>query len=253
MALTRKFLWIVNMNTDASEKQFAKHTLAIDATGVCIRTSSTRLPDAVKRFHDLGVKVYAWRWPPASRAGAMREAGNVASKLIPAGLDGYIVDPESDKKGAPNDWNQSSLAELAGDFCKTITDAAPRSFVFGTTSGCAYPAPGQKPNIPWKEFFTASDILLPQTYWRWTNPTTGQRGQKINGGTPAAAMAKGVPAWKAKSLGKPIVPMAGEIDVVKDDEIADYGAALEKMRVKEGHFYTDGDIPIENLAAMKAL
>jgi hypothetical protein len=47
--------------------------------------------------------------------------------------------------------------------------------------------------------------------------------------------------------------MAGEIDVVKDDEIADYGAALEKMRVKEGHFYTDGDIPIENLAAMKAL
>jgi hypothetical protein len=161
------------MNTDASEKQFAKHTLAIDATGVCIRTSSTRLPDAVKRFHDLGVKVYAWRWPPASRARAMREAGNVASKLIPAGLDGYIVDPESDKKGAPNDWNQSSLAELAADFCKTITDAAPKSFVFGTTSGCAYPAPGQKPNIPWKEFFTASDILLPQTYWRWTNPTTG--------------------------------------------------------------------------------
>jgi hypothetical protein len=239
------------MNTDAAEKQLAKHALAIDATGVCIRTSSTRLPDAIKRFHDLGMKVYAWRWPPSTNAGAMREARNVASSLIPAGLDGYIVDPESDRAGASNDWNQAGLGELATAFCKTITDAAPRSFVFGTTSGCAYPR--QKPNIPWEEFFTASDVLLPQTYWRWTNPETGQQGQKINGGTPAKAIAKGVPPWKAKGLGKLILPMAGEIDVVKDDELADYGVALQKMGVKEGHFYTDGDIPIANLAAMKAL
>jgi hypothetical protein len=251
MALARKFLWIVNMNTDAAEQQFSKHALAIDATGVCIRTSSKRLPDAIKRFHDLGMKVYAWRWPPSTKAGAMKEAGNVASNLIPAGLDGYIVDPESDKAGASNDWNQAGLGPLAAAFCKTITDAAPNSFVFGTTSGCAYPT--QKPNIPWKEFFTASDVLLPQTYWRWTNPDTGQRGQKINGGTPAAAIAKGVPPWKAKGLGKLILPMAGEIDVVKDDELADYGVELQKMGVKEGHFYTDGDIPIANLAAMKAL
>lgn len=241
------------MNTDAAETRFSKHALAINATGVCIRTSSTRLPDAIERFHDLGMKVYAWRWPPSSRAGAMREADNVASNLIPAGLDGYIVDPESDKKGASNDWNQASLAELAADFCKTIKDAAPKSFAFGTTSGCAYPAAGQKPNIPWKEFFTASDVLLPQTYWRWTNPTTGQAGQKINGGNPDAAIAKGVPAWKAKGLGKVILPMAGEIDVVTTDEIADYGKAMDKMGLKEGHFYTDGDISVVNLAAIKAL
>ncbi len=251
MALTRKFLWIVNMSTDGAEKQFSKHALAIDATGVCIRTSSTRLPDTIKRFHDLGIKVYAWRWPPSSNAGAMKEADKVASNLIPAGLDGYIVDPESDKKGASNDWNQASLAPLAARFCKTINDAAPRSFIFGTTSGCAYPT--QKPNIPWNEFVTASEVLLPQTYWRWTNPTTGQRGQKINGGTPAAAIAKGVPAWEAKGLGKLILPMAGEVDVIKDDEIADYGVELQKMNVKEGHFYADGDIPVVNLAAMKAL
>jgi hypothetical protein len=111
-----------------------------------------------------------------------------------------------------------------------------------------------KPNIPWKEFFRASDVLLPQTYWRWTNPSTGQRGQKINGGTPAAAIAKGVPAWKAKSLGKPIVSMAGEVDVVTRDEIAAYGVELTKMTVSEGHFYADnGRISVPNLAAMKAL
>jgi hypothetical protein len=254
MALSRKVLWIVNMNTPAVETAFSKHALAIGATAVCIRTSSRMFPDTIKRFHDLGMKVYAWRWPPASQAGAMKEANNVATNLIPAGLDGYIADPESDKAGTSNDWNRAELAPLAAQFCATIKGASGTSFVFGTTSGCSYPAPNMKPNIPWQQFFTASDVLLPQTYWRWTNPSTGQSGQKINGGTPAAAIAKGVPAWKAKSLGKPIVPMAGEVDVVTPAEIGDYGTQLQTMGVTEGHFYADnGKIPVPNLAAMKAL
>jgi hypothetical protein len=254
MALARKVLWIVNMNSDAVETAFSKHAMAIGATTVCIRTSSTRFPDTIKRFHALGMKVYAWRWPPASTAGAQKEADRVAGVLVPAGLDGYIVDPESDTPGAANDWNRPGLGPLAAQFCATIKKAAPASFVFGTTSGCAYPAPKGKPNIPWTEFFTASDILLPQTYWRWTNPTTGQKGQKINGGTPAAAIAKGLPAWQPKSLGKPIVPMAGEVDVVTDAEIAAFGVELQKLNVTEGHFYTDnGQIPVLNLAAMKKL
>jgi hypothetical protein len=254
MALASKVLWIVDMKSDAIETAFAKHALAIGATAVCVRTSSKRLPDAIKRFHDIGIKVLAWRWPPASKAGAENEANNVAKNLIPAGLDGYVVDPESDKAGAANDWNRQQCAPIAARFCTIIKNAAPANFVFGTTSGCAYPAPNMKPNIPWKEFFAASDALLPQTYWRWTNPTTGQSGQQINGGTPAAAIAKGVPAWKAKSLGKPIVPMAGEVDVVTEKEIAAYGVELQKMGVNEGHFYTDnGKISVANLAAMKAL
>jgi len=205
MSLTSKFLWIVNMNTETSETAFSKHALAIGATGVCIRTSSKRFPGTIKRFHDLNMKVYAWRWPSASKVGALNEAKNVAKNLIPAGLDGYIVDPESDKAGAANDWNRSKLAPLAAEFCSTIKDAAPASFVFATTSGCVYPT-------------------------------------------------KGVPAWKAKSLGKPIIPMAGEVDVVRADEIAAYGVELQKMNVTEGHFYTDnGQIPVTNLAAMKAL
>jgi hypothetical protein len=254
MALKTKFLWIVNMNSDAVETAFSKHALAIGATGVCIRTSSTKFPSTIKRFHDIGMKVYAWRWPPASQAGALKEANNVAGNLIPAGLDGYIVDPESDKAGAANDWNRPGLGPLATQFCNTIKNAAGNSFVFGTTSGCAYPAPNMKPNIPWKAFFTASDVLLPQTYWRWTNPSTGQAGQKINGGTPAKAIAKGVPSWKAVPPNRPIVPMAGEVDVVTPAEIADYGAELTTMNIKEGHFYTDnGKIPVPNLAAMQAL
>jgi hypothetical protein len=169
----------------------------------------------------------------------------------PAGLDGYIVDPESDGPGS-NDWNRDGLNELAEDFCKTIKSAAGRkSFVFGTTSGCGYPGPRGKPKIPWAEFFSASYILLPQTYWRWTH---NGRVQNINGGKPSEAIARGLKAWKPKAKGKPILPMAGEVDVVKPDEIADYGAKLTSLGLDEAHFYTDnGKIPVGNLAAIKAL
>jgi hypothetical protein len=252
MSLARKVLWIVNMNTDGTETMFAKHALACGANTVCIRTSSKRLPDTIGRFKKLGMTVYAWRWPSSTPAKAMAEANFVATKLIPAGLDGYIADPESDGPG-PNDWNKSGLGPLAARFCSTIRAPARSGFVLGITSGCSYPAPNMKPNIPWKEFFAASDVLLPQTYWRWTNPKTGKPG-KINGGTPANAIAKGVPAWKAKSLGKPIVPMAGEVDVVSADDLGVFGDALAEMGVNEGHFYTDnGKIPVANLAAIRAL
>ena len=72
MSLTSKFLWIVNMNTETSETAFSKHALAIGATGVCIRTSSKRFPGTIKRFHDLNMKVYAWRWPSASKVATYR-------------------------------------------------------------------------------------------------------------------------------------------------------------------------------------
>jgi hypothetical protein len=141
MPLAQKFLWIVNMNTDAAETAFAKHALAIGATGICIRTSSKRFPQAIGRFKKLRMTVYAWRWPQSVSSKAMAEANFVANKLIPAGLDGYVADPESDRPG-PNDWNKPGLGPLADQFCTTIKAAAKgKPFVFGTTSGCAPAAP----------------------------------------------------------------------------------------------------------------
>jgi hypothetical protein len=271
MPLARKFLWIVAMNKDAEETAFAKHALAIGATGVCIRTSSTRLPSAIARFKALNMKVYAWRWPGVipgpskTHYYALDEANFVATQLIPNGLDGYIADPESDGhinketgKPLPNDWDQKKLAPIAQQFCKIIKDAAKgKTFVFGTTSGCGYPGPKGKPNIPWADFFAASDLLLPQSYWRWTHQDekTGKDViSNINGGTPAKAVARALAAWQPKSMGKTILPMAGEVDVITPAEIADYGKELAALGVTEGHFYTDnGNIPVLNLAAMKAL
>ena len=143
------------------------------------------------------------------------------------------------------------LGPLAADFCKIIRTAGGKKFVIGTTSGCAYPGAGGKPNIPWKEFFAASDILLPQTYWRWTYKG---KVSDINGGTPAKSIKRGMAAWQPKSQVTPILPMLGEADVVTPQEITNYGNELAGWKVSEGHFYTDnGNIPVPNLAAMQAL
>jgi hypothetical protein len=237
------------------------HAKAVTAYAVCIRSSNAILPGAIAKFHQQNVKVYAWRWPAVvahphsgSHYYAIDEANYVVQSLLPQGLDGYIVDPESDGDGDSNDWNHASLAPLAKQFCKIIKDGAQAAgnaaFHFGVTSGCTYPV--GKPNIPWAAFAAASDTLYPQSYWRWTNPHTGQP-QNINGGNPSAAIKAGVSAWKPIAAGKPVVPMAGELDVITSAEIAVYGTSALQV-AQELHFYTDtGNVPGTNIEAIAAL
>jgi hypothetical protein len=263
MAFTRKVLWIVSMANNADEKRLAQHAKAAGIDTVCIRSDSPQLPDAIGRFHTLGFKVWAWRWPGVipKETGtyyAIRQARYVADTLIPAGLDGYIVDPESDKAGTNNDWNQKALAPIAQQFCQIIRAGANgKPFLIGTTSGCTFPAPTGKPDIPFAEFFAGSDALYPQTYWRamiYDKKLKKEVPTDIHGGTPAESMKRGWAAWSPGSMGKPIVPMAGEINLVTPQEIADYGAELTKRNVTEANFYADeSDVAPGVLAAIKAL
>jgi hypothetical protein len=251
------------MDNDADEKRFTQHAQAADADTVCIRTDSPQLPGAIGGFHQLGMKVWGWRWPgviPGNTGTytALRQAQHVVDTLIPAGLDGYIVDPESDKAGDNNDWNQKKLAPVAQQFCQILrAGAMGKPFMIGTTSGCTYPAPTGKPDIPFAEFFVGSDALYPQTYWRamqYDKKLGKDVPTNIHGGAPAESMKRGWAAWSPGCLGKPIMPMAGEINLATPQEIADYGAELVKRNVSEANFYTDEtDVKPEVLAAIKAL
>jgi hypothetical protein len=266
MAFNRKVLWVVSMDNDQDEQLFAEHVDAAGIDTVCIRTTSPRLPAAIDRFHTAGKKVWAWRWPgidpdqPTAKGPhyfAQLEADFVADHLIPAALDGYIVDPESDHAGDVNDWNDRRHAQLAMDFWARIKAKASPRFMFGTTSGCAYPSPAGKPNIPWAEFFGPSAALYPQCYWRmsvWDKVQKKDVPVDINGGTPTRAIARGMSAWNQASMGKPVVPMAGEIDLATVAEIQEYGAQLRQLNLNEAHFYADlPAVKPEVLAAIKAL
>ncbi len=258
MGLRSKVLWAVDIHTQTRVDGVIAHAAEAGCDTVCLRTTSRCLPDAIGRLHRHGLKVYAWRWPAAKPVSgtppphyyALDEADFVVDALIPAGLDGYVVDPESDPpRGRVDDWNREGLAPLAREFCRRITAAAPAGFIFATTSGCVYP--GRCRKIPWAEFAAASTILLPQSYWRME---TDNGVASINGGTPAAAIERGLAAWAPVAAGRPLVPMAGEIAHVTRDELAAYGARLAALGIDTGHFYADAPaVDDTTLRAIRAL
>jgi hypothetical protein len=235
-------------NTAAAENALFSRAAAAGFEVICVRSPSKRLPGLIDRAHQAGLKVYAWRWPavtpqPKSKTHwyADDEAKFVANTLVPAGLDGYMVDPESDSAGAADDWNAKTHATLAARFCKTILSAVTArgsGFRFGTTSGCNYPSTKGKPDIPWTEFVTPSTVLLPQSYWRMVNRYGDQ--VDINGGAPEKAVARGFSAWKRVAKKTPVVPTAGELAIITAAEITSYGAAMATAGMRELHFYLDG-------------
>jgi hypothetical protein len=276
MPFARKVLWIVDF--DANPNLFYGYAKDSGCDTVCVRTKSKTLEAAIPAFVGMGKSVWAWRHTcvqpdPAESFGphsySPDEAAFVADHLIPAGLTGYISDPESENDKGLNDWNQEwvlvpdpkdptkkiavALSDMATAFCKTIKYAAKgKPFHMGITSGCTSPSQGGLPLLPWKAFSTACDAVYPQCYWRWHR--TDNDVEPLNGGTPDSAIKLAIPPWKAIAQGKPVIPMAGEVNLVTEDEIKDFGKALTAMNVTEAHFYVD-EPPVDSkvLAAIKAL
>ena len=255
-AFDSKILWTVNMPTAAAENQLLQHAIAAGCTGVAIRTSNDRLPAAISRFHQNGLKVFAWRWPACRQPTnipnfyAIDQANYVAQTLIPAGLDGYFADIESDGNGTNYDWADPNLAPLATQFCSIIKNAAPYGFYFALTAGCTQPE--GSPKIPWAAFSPFCDAVMPQTYWRWTN--SAGEVQDLNGGTPTDAYNRAEPVWSRTFPGKPIAPILGELDVISAKEIQEFGTFVSGEGVRELHAYTDGNaVSQQNLQVLAAL
>lgn len=237
----KKALWITSLSSSSEDALFQN---AIDAKAsiVVIRSSSASLPSVIPRFHEAGIAVYAWRWPATTDHAtsvphyyALAEAAYVARTLIPAGLDGYIVDPESDHPGDANDWNSAQYKPLAATFCDTIRRAARPSFFFGMTSGCKYPI--VMPHIPYAIFAAASDALFPQVYWKRRNKH--DEIVPVHGGTPKSSYDQAMAAWSLVPGGKPIVAMGGEIDCIDDaGEIAAFGRLVAGCQ-EVAHFFSD--------------
>jgi hypothetical protein len=171
-------LWTDDIANAAGEQQLLDHARRAGCNAVAIRTTSSRLPGAIPRLHAQGIKVFAWRWPARRTTKsppnyfALDQARYIAQTLIPAGLDGFYADIESEEDGAANDWNEAGLEELAREFCSIIRNAAPADFVLSVTAGCRQPS--QCKRIPWTQFVNSCDAGMPQAYWRWRNPQTNK-------------------------------------------------------------------------------
>jgi hypothetical protein len=260
MALAQKVLWVEDLNGPDTEKEMLDNAHAIGATSLCIRTVSTILAASIPRYKsDLGFKVYGWRYPqsidrgavnnsdtkPPNNSFAPNEATYVVNTLIPAGLDGYIMDIESaNGQGNPTPWrdwdraNDPKVKTLAINYAQALRKAADtcgRPFLLGFTSHAN--AFNIYKGTPWEPFIDASDVLFPQTYWRYWNTDLKPPAPSIeNGGTPKSAVAVGYADYS--QWGKLIIPLGGEMFVALKGEMAAFGQELSNRGITEGHFYT---------------
>jgi len=251
--MATKVLWLVTGDQNA----LLAHARQIAAKAVAVRTDNPWLKDSIAEFHRYGIDVYGWRWPGVRPSNdppnyyAPEQAAFVAGVLIPAGLDGYIADIESDGSSAPGrDWNNRALAQMATDFTNTIAAAGKASgkpFLFGLTSGFDFPT--ALPHVPWDAFLASCTAVYPQVYWR------GDGGVSQAGGTPQSAWQRSLASWKTLGIdaGK-IVPIIGQIAHVTPQSIADFGSLMQQNQIGEVHFYSDvPGLPAATYQAMQAL
>jgi len=236
--MTTKVLWAVTCD----QNDLLAHAKRIGAAAVAVRTDNHWLAGSIAAFHGAGIKVLGWRWPGVKPADdppnyyAPDQANFVANVLVPADLDGYIADIESDGPGAPNrDWNNRSLAPMANDFAhviKTAGRAHNPTFIFGVTSGFDFPT--AYPHIPWDAFLAHCDAVYPQVYWR------GDGGAVQAGGTAQSAYARSWVSWKTLELGTtPIIPIIGQIAHITPQSMADFKTIMTRNQIGEVHFYSD--------------
>jgi hypothetical protein len=268
MPLQTKALWIEDLDNAGDQTLATQHIQAIGANMVCIRTNSPLLVGWLPALKQMQLKVYGWRWPYVvagykNHAYAPEESKFVAEQLIPAGLDGYIMDIESDESHSPHDWDRTDvgdLTQLATDYCKVIKDAARncgRPFTIGLTSHAR--GFSNYPKIPWAPFLAITDVLYPQTYWRFyddkkqkcvdenADPVTHK-----GAGTPAQAVLNGFTDYGSKN--KPIIPVSGEMVCSTAQEMTTFGALIAARGITEGHFYVSKPtVDATVLAAIKIL
>jgi hypothetical protein len=230
----RKVLWVVDTSDVDGLVQKANY---IRAQALCIRTTNNWLKDALPNLKHQGFDVYGWRWPSVdpqenSNHHYAKDEADYALRLIEAGLDGYIVDPESDDGRTSDDWNDPRFSNLAHDFCSKIKIAGRQSnqyFLFGLTSGGNYPT--AKPLIPWAVFLAYSDAAFPQIYWAPNYLHPPRR-------SPDEAFTVDMESWKTVLPATfRVCPIAGEIASNEAAQIERFGEIVRQHGMTEVHFY----------------
>jgi Putative peptidoglycan binding domain/CHAP domain len=143
-------------------------------------------PEIVKRFKSAGIQVYGWGFhygtsDVTAQISAVKQA-------LDCGLDGYILDLESEVENQSTHANVERLLSELRPFVKT-----------GTLGYTSFGHPGFHPNIPWKILDRYCDIALPQIYFEKFGfaPTNEAEVQAC------------IDAHKKLNLIKPILPIWG--------------------------------------------
>jgi len=153
------------------------HVLIKIADGVGNYNISADIPAIVAALRAKGIGVWGWHYVYGYYP--EREAAKAINRMTEFGLDGYVIDAESEYKG-----RNSSVAPFMTYLRAGLTCPIALS---------SYRYPSYHPSFPWKEFIARVDLNMPQVYWLQAN-------------NPAEQLEKSYNEFKALSPNLPFIP-----------------------------------------------
>lgn len=110
------------------------------------------VPPVVRALHAKGIQVWGWHYVFGNQP--IPEARIAIRRVTELGLDGYVIDAESEYKA-------SGKASAARQFMRELRSGVGTSTPIALSS---YRFPSLHP-IPWNEFLEKCDYNMPQVYW----------------------------------------------------------------------------------------
>jgi hypothetical protein len=110
------------------------------------------VPPVVRALQDR--KIQAWGWHYVKGDNPIGEANKAIERVERLGLDGYVIDAESEYK-------QPGKAAAALKFMERLRSALP----YTPVALSSYRYPSYHPQLPWREFLEGCDYNMPQVYW----------------------------------------------------------------------------------------
>ena len=152
-------------------------------------------PSQIIQFHNAGIKVLGWQYvygdDPFGEA-------SVANQILDLGVDGFIIDAETEYEGKPDN---------ATAYLEKIRAEHPDSFIAYTT----FPIIDYHTDFPYLEFGKYCDAVMPQDYWKEIEVTPEEMMDWME-----EQWNKWHEVWKAGGYSdsvKPIIPLGQGWDV----------------------------------------
>lgn len=188
------FIWMLPRCAGGSPSGLAAACKSAGLQWVTIKVSEAGGPFGgnikpwVDELRDAGVAVWGWGYVYGAKPEA--EADIAAARVKEFGLDGWMIDAESEYK-APG------KAAAAKTYTLRLRNAIPDKGI----GLCSYRYPSLHRELPWAEFITGCDFHCPQVYWISSKATAA----------PGVQLEKSVAELKAlRDL--PIIPVGVACD-----------------------------------------
>lgn len=129
-------------------------------------TNNDLVLPVVNALHAKGIQ--AWGWHYVYGYNPIGEAQIAIKRIKELGLDGYVIDAETEYKKPGRDI---AAEKFMSELRKELSNIP--------IALCSYRWPSYHPQLPWKEFLNKCDYNMPQVYWQAAHNSEAQLERSV--------------------------------------------------------------------------